>query len=40
MITHNAPIAAIGDRVITLGDGRIVREQRHAVKATVESVQW
>jgi len=40
VITHNAPIAAIGDRVITLGDGRIVREERHAVKATVESVQW
>jgi putative ABC transport system ATP-binding protein len=40
VITHNAPIAAIGDRVITLGDGRIVREERHAVKATVESLRW
>src|SRR5688572_24835723 len=40
VITHNAPIAAMGDRVITLGDGRIVREERHAVKASVESLQW
>jgi putative ABC transport system ATP-binding protein len=40
VITHNAPIAAIGDRVITLGDGRIVREERHAAKAAVESLQW
>ena len=40
VITHNAPIAAIGDRVITMGDGRIVREQHHAVKAPVESLQW
>jgi putative ABC transport system ATP-binding protein len=40
IITHNAPIAAIADRVITLGDGRIVREERHAVKAAVESLRW
>ena len=40
VITHNAPIAAIGDRVITLGDGRIVREERHAVKTSVASLQW
>jgi len=40
VITHNVPIAAIGDRVVTLGDGRIVREERHRAKATVESLQW
>ncbi|HEX6669711.1 MAG TPA: ABC transporter ATP-binding protein [Gemmatimonadales bacterium] len=40
VITHNAAIAAIGDRVVTLGDGRIVREERHAAKASVESVRW
>jgi putative ABC transport system ATP-binding protein len=40
VITHNAPIAAIGDRVITLGDGRIVREERHRTRATVESLRW
>jgi len=40
VITHNAPIAAIADRVITLGDGRIVREERHWTRAGVESLQW
>ena len=40
VITHNVPIAAIADRVITLGDGAIVREERHAVKAPVESLRW
>ena len=40
VITHNAPIAAIGDRVVTLGDGRIVREERHRGEAPVESLQW
>jgi len=40
VITHNVPIAAIGDRVVTLGDGRIVREERNRARATVESLQW
>jgi putative ABC transport system ATP-binding protein len=40
VITHNVPIAAIADRVITLGDGRIVREERHEVRVPVESVRW
>jgi len=40
IITHNAPIAAIADRVVTLGDGRIVREERHSVKLPVASLRW
>ena len=40
VITHNAPIAAIGDRVITMGDGRIVREERNLGKASVGSLRW
>jgi putative ABC transport system ATP-binding protein len=40
IITHNAPIAAIGDRVVTLGDGRIVAEIRNRTKAPVESIRW
>jgi putative ABC transport system ATP-binding protein len=40
VITHNVPIAAMGDRVVTLGDGRIVRQERHATRASVESLQW
>ena len=40
VITHHAPIAAIADRVITLGDGRIVREERHRVRVPVEAIRW
>jgi putative ABC transport system ATP-binding protein len=40
IITHNAPIAAIADRVVTLGDGRIVSEQRHTRKLPVASLRW
>ena len=40
VITHNVPIAATGDRVVTLGDGRIVREERHTARASVESLRW
>jgi putative ABC transport system ATP-binding protein len=40
VITHNVPIAAIADRVVTMGDGRIVREEHHRVRAGVESLRW
>jgi putative ABC transport system ATP-binding protein len=40
VITHNAPIAAIADRVLTLGDGRIVHQERNRVKAPVEGLRW
>src|SRR5690349_17352405 len=40
VITHNAPIASIADRVLTLGDGRLVREERNRYRAPLESVKW
>lgn len=40
VITHNAPIAGIADRVITLADGRIIREERNPLKASVASLRW
>ena len=40
VITHNAPIASIADRVVTLGDGRILHEVRNQVKASVGGLQW
>ena len=40
IITHNIPIAAIADRVVTLADGRIVQETRPPVKASVQSLRW
>ena len=33
LITHNAGIAEMADRVIRFGDGRIVEERAHATRA-------
>jgi putative ABC transport system ATP-binding protein len=40
VITHNAPIAAIADRVITLSDGRVREVTRNAVKASTRNLVW
>jgi putative ABC transport system ATP-binding protein len=40
IITHNAPIASMADRVITLADGRIKSESRNAHKARAEELTW
>jgi putative ABC transport system ATP-binding protein len=40
VITHNAPIAAMANRVITLADGRILREERNRLQASVASLRW
>jgi putative ABC transport system ATP-binding protein len=40
VITRNAPIASLGDRVVTMGDGRIVRDELNHSKAPVASLQW
>jgi putative ABC transport system ATP-binding protein len=40
IITHNVPIAAIADRVVSLADGRVVRDARNAVKLPLERLQW
>jgi putative ABC transport system ATP-binding protein len=40
VITHNAAIAAIADRVLRLGDGRIVGEERPARKRTPAEISW
>jgi putative ABC transport system ATP-binding protein len=40
VITHNAPIAAIADRVITLADGLVRSVTRNAVKAHTRDLQW
>jgi len=40
VITHNAAIGAMGDRVITVADGRIVREQRNASRIDPVEVVW
>ena len=40
VITHNAAIAAIADRVLRLGDGRLVGEERPARKLTAAEISW
>jgi putative ABC transport system ATP-binding protein len=40
VITHNAAIAAMGDRVLRLSSGRIVGEQRNEVRAPPDAIEW
>jgi len=40
VITHNVPIAAMADRVISLADGRVDTVKVNTVKAPVEDIRW
>jgi putative ABC transport system ATP-binding protein len=40
VITHNAAIAAMADRVLRLGNGKIVGEERPARKLTAAEISW
>jgi len=40
LITHNAGIADMADRVIRLSDGHIVEERRNAVKRAAHELSW
>ena len=40
LITHNASIADMADRVIVLGDGQIREERRNAVKQRAADIRW
>lgn len=40
VITHNASIGRLADRVLRMRDGRIVDDERHAQRARVEEVEW
>jgi putative ABC transport system ATP-binding protein len=40
IITHNAAIAAMADRVLSLSDGHIVNERRNASRAAVATLEW
>jgi putative ABC transport system ATP-binding protein len=40
VITHNAAIAAMADRVIRLRSGRIVEDRRNAVRARPADLEW
>lgn len=40
VITHNAAISRIADRVISLADGRIARERFNATRAEASTIEW
>ena len=40
VITHNAAIAGMADRVLQLADGRIVRSERNAHRITPAELSW
>jgi putative ABC transport system ATP-binding protein len=40
LITHNAPIAELADRVVTLSDGRIQSESRPGRRARAADLRW
>ena len=40
VITHNAAVAAMADRVVSLADGRIVTEQRTTNKVAPRELRW
>ena len=40
VITHNAPIAAMADRVLTMQDGRIADERHNRAKTAARELEW
>jgi putative ABC transport system ATP-binding protein len=40
IVTHNAPIAQMADRVVTLADGRIATDQPNAARKAPAEVSW
>jgi putative ABC transport system ATP-binding protein len=40
VITHNAPIARMADRVLRIADGRIVAEERNTERASPDALEW
>ncbi|KDM89874.1 ABC transporter ATP-binding protein [Photobacterium galatheae] len=40
IITHNASIAAIGDRVLYFADGRIAKEERNEKRQPASALMW
>lgn len=40
LITHDAAIAAMADRVLQLADGRVAGDRRNATRASPEELVW
>jgi putative ABC transport system ATP-binding protein len=40
IITHNVPISAMADRVVTLADGRLASDVRNSQRVAPETIRW
>jgi putative ABC transport system ATP-binding protein len=40
VITHNAAIAAMADRVVRLADGRVASVERNATRVAAQELRW
>ena len=40
LITHNAAIAAIADRVLQLEDGRVIADQKNSRRSAPKDLSW
>jgi putative ABC transport system ATP-binding protein len=40
VITHNAAIAGMADRVVRLADGRVLGVEQNVVKTPVTDLRW
>jgi putative ABC transport system ATP-binding protein len=40
VITHNAVIAEMADRVVSLRDGQVAKVEENAVKITARELKW
>ncbi|HXJ79498.1 MAG TPA: ABC transporter ATP-binding protein [Candidatus Methylomirabilis sp.] len=40
VVTHNAPIARMADRVVAMADGRIATEKRNAARKAPSEISW
>jgi putative ABC transport system ATP-binding protein len=40
LITHNAPIASMADRVVTLADGRVQSDRTVSDRASAQTLRW
>jgi putative ABC transport system ATP-binding protein len=40
VITHNAAVAAMADRVVSLSDGRVISDRRNERKVNAKELSW
>ena len=40
IVTHNVKIASIAERIITIQDGKIVKDEKNTKRMNVEDIKW